>query len=270
MKYILLCTVAFIICFTLGLIITSLLKKKKLNNLTKLASVILSTGIGIVLIVLVSFVYLNSYYHVDSKALEKVYSNTNVRVERIKNGYFIDGPGRTSALVFYPGAKVEALSYAPLLSKIAESGIDCFLADMPFNMAIFNMDVANEFIENYLYDEWIGMGHSMGGIAISNYSNKYPNKLNCLVLLASYPNKKIDESIKFYSVYGNNDGCLDRNEYDKNKKNWPSNSNELVIDGGNHAQFGNYGIQTSDGEAKISADLQQQVIVDLLLNMENK
>ena len=35
------------------------------------------------------------------------------------------------------------------------------------------------------------------------------------------------------------------------------NYSEVVIDGGNHAQFGNYGKQKGDGKAVISAEDQQ-------------
>lgn len=34
------------------------------------------------------------------------------------------------------------------------------------------------------------------------------------------------------------------------------------IEGGNHAQFGNYGNQSGDGEATIDADAQQSIMVD--------
>lgn len=269
MKYIVGCTIAFIICFTLGWIITRLIKKKRLRNLSNVASFLMSTGIGLIIILVICCIYFANYYHVDSKDLKKVYANSNIVVKKIDGGYFIDGPSKTSALIFYPGAKVEALSYAPLLSKIAESGIDCFLADMPLNMAIFDMNIADKFIDKYSYTDWIAMGHSMGGIAISSYANKHSDKISCLVLLASYSSEKIEENIEFYSIYGSNDGCLDKSEYEKKRVNWPSDAKEIIIEGGNHAQFGNYGLQTLDGVSEISADKQQQMIVDLLLNRKN-
>lgn len=43
----------------------------------------------------------------------------------------------------------------------------------------------------------------------------------------------------------------------KNPQYRPDQYQEVVIDGGNHAQFGNYGIQKGDGTSGISA-LQQQ------------
>jgi len=41
--------------------------------------------------------------------------------------------------------------------------------------------------------------------------------------------------------------------------------NVFVIEGGNHAQFGNYGAQKGDGKASITADEQQEKTVEIIL-----
>lgn len=41
---------------------------------------------------------------------------------------------------------------------------------------------------------------------------------------------------------------------------------EYAIEGGNHAQFGNYGEQKGDGAALISAEEQQQQAVQFILD----
>lgn len=50
--------------------------------------------------------------------------------------------------------------YAPLLYKLAEKGIDCYLVDMPFRLAIFNINAIDNIINKYKYDNWYLMGHS--------------------------------------------------------------------------------------------------------------
>lgn len=45
----------------------------------------------------------------------------------------------------------------------------------------------------------------------------------------------------------------------------PGSYTECVIDGGNHAQFGSYGLQSGDGAAAISPEEQQQSAVDAIL-----
>ena len=44
----------------------------------------------------------------------------------------------------------------------------------------------------------------------------------------------------------------------------------MEIPGGNHAQFGNYGVQDGDGEAEISAQVQQEVTAGMILKMMEK
>ncbi|MBQ4107802.1 MAG: lysophospholipase, partial [Clostridia bacterium] len=58
------------------------------------------------------------------------------------------------------------------------------------------------------------------------------------------------------SIYGENDGVMNREKYEKNKKNLPNNTTEFIIEGGNHAFFGMYGHQIGDGEATVSQEEQ--------------
>jgi len=58
------------------------------------------------------------------------------------------------------------------------------------------------------------------------------------------------------AIYGSNDGCLDKDVYDNLRLLWPREHLEVVINGGNHSQFGDYGLQKGDNEASVSADEQ--------------
>lgn len=54
------------------------------------------------------------------------------------------------------------------------------------------------------------------------------------------------------------DGVLNRDSYEKDRKNLPANFAKVVIDGGCHAQFGSYGVQKGDGTPTISDEEQIQ------------
>jgi len=54
------------------------------------------------------------------------------------------------------------------------------------------------------------------------------------------------------SIYGSEDGVMNHEKYEKNKKNLPGDFTEFVIDGGCHAGFGMYGTQEGDGTPTIS------------------
>ena len=125
-------------------------------------------------------------------------------------------------------------------------------------MAVLDMNAAHRVISHYDYDHWILSGHSMGGVAAASFTAGHSDAVDGLVLLASYPTKPIDNSVCMFSVYGSNDGVLDQSAYENAKQYWPRHSGEMVIDGGNHAQFGNYGKQRGDNDATVSAEEQQQ------------
>jgi hypothetical protein len=57
-----------------------------------------------------------------------------------------------------------------------------------------------------------------------------------------------------------NDSLTEKSWLNKKEKIWivPKNYLELVIQGGNHAGFGNYGLQKGDGNADITSDQQQE------------
>lgn len=175
-----------------------------------------------------------------------------------------DGPGEDSALIFYPGAKVEAAAYAPLLSKIAAGGVDCFLVEMPLHFAFLGVNAADSVIEAHSYPHWVLAGHSLGGVAASSYAAAHTDTVAGIVLLASYPSGE-QGNMPFLSICGDRDEVLRRESYEKSRILWPEGAEEFVIPGGNHAQFGDYGPQRGDGEAAITKDEQQTQTAEAII-----
>ena len=66
------------------------------------------------------------------------------------------------------------------------------------------------------------------------------------------------------SVYGTEDGVLDLDSYSKYYKNLPSETREIIIDGGNHAGFGSYGAQKGDGTASVSSAEQTKLTAEAI------
>ena len=84
-------------------------------------------------------------------------------------------------------------------------------------------------------------------------------------MLAAYPTKPLDESLLAITIYGSEDHVLNMKKLNAAKRFLPENSKEYVIDGGNHAQFGNYGLQTGDGKSTVSSETQQQKTIELIM-----
>ena len=212
----------------------------------------------IIIMACLSVWYVNDYSHADASVNAYLNGTENVSVEKVENGLFLDGPGNDSALIFYPGAKIEYISYLPLFMELANGGVDCFIVEMPANLAFLGADSADSIIGSgkYSYDEWYISGHSLGGVAASSYAINHKDKISGLILLASYP---VDDlgNMSVLSIYGSNDKTLNKETYDKSKELMDYNLTEYVIDGGNHAQFGSYGKQSGDGVATISPENQR-------------
>lgn len=204
-------------------------------------------------LVFVFFIYVSDYYKADDSAMaamKKGIEDKDVMV----NDDFIIIPAKAktdTALIFYPGGKVEAAAYYPLMSRLSDNGITCVLAKMPFHLAIFNSSAADRVYEKLpeIRNWYIG-GHSLGGAMASSYMAKNPDKLKGMILLGAYIYGNVSPS-KVLTVYGTEDGVL-------NKEKINYSENVVSIEGGNHANFGNYGRQKGDLDGLISKEDQQE------------
>lgn len=199
------------------------------------------------------FVYVSEYYRADAAA-QDLMDDPSVRIGSDHVVVTADGSSDT-ALIFYPGAKVEYTAYLPILKEItARSGMSSFLVKMPFNLAIFDQDAADDIMEEYpAVSHWYVGGHSMGGAMASDYASNNPEKVQGLVLLGAYLYGSYPED-RTLTVYGDlNTSVAEKVDYSENV---------IVIEGGNHAQFGNYGRQRGDPEATVSVREQQSITAD--------
>ena len=85
----------------------------------------------------------------------------------------------------------------------------------------------------------------------TSFAAEHQEDLDGVVLLAAYPTDELE--IPVLSIYGSEDGVLNKEKYN-DSIGLSQNLTEIVIKGGNHAQFGNYGDQSGDGEAQISKE----------------
>ena len=208
---------------------------------------------GILLAVLVLaaggfFWYVSDYYRAEDVALEVLSAGDNIEVRDDLTALSPSYPTDT-AVIFYPGAKVEAIAYLPLLDQLRQTGLTCVLVEMPFHLAIFDANAAEDVMEAFPdIQHWYMAGHSMGGAMASQFASERPDEVDGLILLGAYLYG--DYSPKdTLTVYGSlNQSVEDKINYTENV---------VEIQGGNHAQFGNYGPQKGDLPAEITAEEQQ-------------
>ena len=171
-----------------------------------------------------------------------------------------------AGFIFYPGGKVEYNAYEPLLAKLADNGIACFLVKMPFNLAVFNINAAEKILNQFSeIDTWFIGGHSLGGSMSASFLGKNQDDIKGLILLAAYSTVDFSNSdVKILSIFGSEDRVLNLEKYAEYKPNLSKNTREFVIEGGNHAGFGFYGKQKGDGPATISSQEQIEKTAELI------
>ena len=214
-------------------------------------------------------IYLSDYYHADMKAIEDMDFSSEIteESETWEDGTLVFTPEEAeTGLIFYPGGKVEYLAYQPLMQAFTAEGIRCVLVEMPFNLAVLDVDAADGIQEEFpKIEEWYIGGHSLGGSMAASYVADHTDEYEGLVLLASYSTAELaDSRLNVISIYGSEDKVLNREKYEKNQTHLPADFTEYVIDGGCHAYFGVYGHQDGDGTPTISNQQQIEITAQQL------
>lgn len=167
--------------------------------------------------------------------------------------------------IFYPGANVDHLAYAPPLHEIAAQGFVVAGLSAPLDLAVLSPNQAREVIEAYPdIDTWVIGGHSLGGAMAARFIDTHPGAASGLVLWAAYPadsNSLADTDLPVLSIYGTMDGVSPPRRIERRFDLLPEDTRYLVLEGANHAQFGYYGPQNRDQTALISREEQQAQII---------
>ena len=168
-------------------------------------------------------------------------------------------------IIVYPGGHVDPRAYAPLARELASDGNLVVIPKMPLNLAVFDINVADEIIQaNPNIEIWVIGGHSLGGAMAAEYVYSNPSSVDGLFLWASYSAGNTDLSgftnLEVLSIYGTEDGDVEGIR--ASRERLPRNTLWVEIDGANHAQFGWYGEQPGDGVATISREAQQEIILE--------
>lgn len=178
---------------------------------------------------------------------------------------------KSTGFIIYPGARVDPRSYAPMAKDIAEEGYLVVIVSMPFNLAVFGVEIASDVMRAYpQINSWAIGGHSLGGSMAASFAYRHPGAVKGIVLWASYPSASENLSsqpIKAVSIYGTRDGLTSVSEINASRGLLPPDAVFVEIVGGNHAQFGWYGPQSGDNEATISREEQQAQAVAATLSI---
>lgn len=195
----------------------------------------------------------------------------------------------STGLLFYPGGLVTPHAYIPTLQELVALGYPVIILKVTGNLAINNVGKAKEYRSAIpAVRRWVVGGHSLGGAVACRDIQRDPSLYEGVVLWASFPGNAgsiVDWQGAALSIWGEFDNLANANDIEENKANMP---NAQVVDwtnfptqptdgttlyyeikGGNHAQFGDYGLQSGDGEATITRTEQQALIVEAMRRFFN-
>ena len=230
----------------------------------KLLRRVLVAALVVVAVTCAGFVaWASDYYHAGDAATSMVAAGTagpgEAGVAESPSWIAVGDPGSDTGLVLYPGAKVDPAAYVPLAAKLSERGVFVVIVKMPLNLAFFNIDAADSAMAEYpSVAHWWVSGHSLGGAMAASYAEGHADKLEGVALLAAYGSESLASTgLGIEVVYGSADGVVNRESLKKCMDTLPAGS-VCEIEGGNHAGFGDYGPQSGDGDATVSADEQQE------------
>lgn len=240
------------------------MKQKKLRIALLVAAALLAVTVGI------SALYLSDYYPADEAAVAAFLEDGSVEEIPLYEGAVAFGdPSAKVGLIFYPGGKVDAAAYEPLLRALSEEGILTVLLEMPFRLAVMDVNAADGIRERFPdVANWYMAGHSLGGSMAAAYLSDRAEDFRGLILLGAYSTADLSRTnLSVLSLYGSEDGVMNREKYEKYKGNLPEGFTETVLEGGCHAYFGMYGTQDGDGTPSLSNEEQIRQTVKAIVQL---
>ena len=167
-------------------------------------------------------------------------------------------------LIYYPGGLVDPDAYAVSAQGIADAGYLVVVPKMPLNLAFMGINRADGIMARYSeIDSWVIGGHSLGGAMATEYAKNNVDRVDGLIMYASYPANYEDFigfPVPIMTIIGSKDPGAPKQQafYEA-----VSDSATLVIiEGGNHRQYADYSFQNNDGVATISSAEQQDQIIN--------
>jgi dienelactone hydrolase len=171
------------------------------------------------------------------------------------------GTPSTTAVFFQPGARVDARAYAAVLRPLAEAGHVVVIPKQPLGIAFLAISAFGSAQSAYpAVTGWVVGGHSLGGTVAAIDADAHDADATApvigLLLYASYPASDMSTTLTAaaLSISGSEDGLATPAKIDAARPDLPKGTTFIVIDGGVHAFFGDYGPQPGDGAPTISHD----------------
>jgi hypothetical protein len=174
-------------------------------------------------------------------------------------------------IIYYPGGLVHPSAYASFAKELSLTTQYSVFVTIPlFHLAITQIDLADKVINQHPEIlTWLIGGHSLGGTTAAFYAIDHLQSVQGLFFLASYTTAQADfslTSLPVLSIIASEDLVLNESTYLTHQQYLPANHLEMTIEGGNHSQFADYGLQRGDGPPLIDPIQQETMVIQILAN----
>lgn len=213
-------------------------------------------GLLLVLVVVGSLLYYSFPMKAETRELNAAKNLMTVRYDDKGHAIVLEPlGGAKKAILLYPGGRVDPAAYAYKMSNIAQAGVAVVIVRPPLHLAPFDWRPIAAYTDLVpTVPEWYVAGHSVGGVkACQVAADNSPFK--GLILLAAYCAGNVSGlGMPVLSIGGSNDKHTTPDDIDRSKPNLPQNTTYEMIEGLNHAGFGDYGAQSGDGDMAAADD----------------
>jgi pimeloyl-ACP methyl ester carboxylesterase len=177
------------------------------------------------------------------------------------------GTGDSLEVIFFQGGLTDPKAYAPLCRQLAIEGFTCHIVKMDWRLP------QRDYLKTMeLFDvrsgRYVVGGHSQGGKMAAQLVYEHPDLFKGLFLLGTSHPRDINMSgldIPTLKIYAEHDGLASVAEVMENRPMLPSGAEMVMIEGGNHSQFGYLGRLFMDDSANISLEEQQRRTLEALV-----
>lgn len=196
-------------------------------------------------------IWANVLFLADREVVLEALDNPEVSISIVDEGVLIEPTAASepaTGLVFVPGAKVEPIAYAGVLSEVVSaSGITVLITEPTLNLALFDQRPLDAFTSAAPeVTQWAVGGHSLGGVRAC-FLAETPEVV-ALVLFGSFcANDLSGSELAVLSLEGSNDQLTTQQQIEDALDLLPDDTVRVLMDGANHASFGDYGAQPGDG-----------------------
>ncbi|MBP7964798.1 MAG: hypothetical protein KBG20_12985 [Caldilineaceae bacterium] len=209
----------------------------------------------------------------------------DAQVEVVRGEYFwhfaAPTPAPTPAsqplgMLFFAGSLVDPVAYAPLARTVAQAGYPVLLVELPRRGAFGGADgdqvmawARAAMQEMPTISQWLIAGHSKGGAVAARFVNEgWPGAAGLALVGTSHPRdfSLAHVTMPIVKILGTRDGLSSVEKSETNRQQLPAATRWVLIEGGNHSQFGWYGFQPGDRTATIDREAQQAQTLQVLLD----